>query len=174
MLPTLTTARLVLRAPTVADHDALWRHWTVPQVRRYLLDDAVIDEAASRTFIEDCAALNPRGLGLWLIASREGALLGHLALLPETDLGRENAALAGDVEFGISLAPQAWGQGYAGEALRAVLDHGTGAAGLQRILGVADEPNHASRRLQERAGFTFLCHMPGKVFPLIVSQYRKG
>src|ERR1700760_2340990 len=44
----LTTERLVLRPVTAADHGVLLAHWTLPAVRRFLFDDALMpaDELA--------------------------------------------------------------------------------------------------------------------------------
>ena len=45
-----------------------------------------------------------------------------------------------------------WGAGLATESARALLAHGFGALGLQRVTGRVDTPNRASVRVLERLG----------------------
>jgi RimJ/RimL family protein N-acetyltransferase len=59
----------------------------------------------------------------------------------------------GEVEIGWHLHPDAWGQGYASEAARAVLAHGF-AAGLPEIIAVSHTDNHASQAVMRRNGMT--------------------
>lgn len=167
-LPVLTTERLTLRPATAADTDRLWQHWTHPDVRRYMFDDRAMPREEAESWIIEQESFADRGLGAWVIETSEGGFVGHICLTDVHDLGPD---YDGEVEFGIALAPEAWGRGYAAEALRAVLAHGTGTAGLARILGVYDEPNLASRRLQEEAGFVRLGETPGPVHTLVVSAY---
>lgn len=170
-LPVLATERLTLRPATVADTDRLWQHWTHPDVRRYMFDDREMPREEAASWIIEQQSFAGRGLGAWVIETHEGGFVGHICLTDVHDLA---PAYDGEVEFGIALAPEAWGRGYAAEALRAVLKHGTGTAGLARILGVYDEPNLASRRLQEEAGFVRLGITQGPVYPLVVSAYSAG
>ncbi len=167
-LPVLTTERLVLRPATTADTDRLWQHWIHPDVRRYMFDDRVMPREEAESWIIAQQAFADRGTGAWVIETSEGGFVGHICL---TDAHGLPADYDGDVEFGIALAPEAWGRGYAAEALRAVLAHGTGTAGLARILGVYDAPNLASRRLQEEAGFVRLGETQGPVHTLVISAY---
>ncbi len=84
-----------------------------------------------------------------------------------------NPEFDGEIEFGISLHPDQWSKGYALEALTPVLDHGLNTLpDLQRILGVADAPNHASRKLQERAGFRLIREMVWSGYPVVVNVFE--
>jgi RimJ/RimL family protein N-acetyltransferase len=49
----LATERLVLRPVTAPDHAALLALWTVPEVRRFLFDGAVLSSAEITGVIED-------------------------------------------------------------------------------------------------------------------------
>jgi RimJ/RimL family protein N-acetyltransferase len=149
--PTFETQRLQLRPATLADLDALWALWTAPAVRRFLWDDRAItrDEAAA-------------ALGLWVIEARgEVGATGCAGLLPVSTAAEHDPRLAGLVEPLVALAPAAWGRGYAGEALAALLGHAAGALGLARLAGVTDGPNVASDRMLRRAGFRVLGEVPG-------------
>ena len=167
-LPALTTERLVLRPATSADTDRLWQHWIHPDVRRYMFDDRAMPREEAEAWIVEQETFAARGLGAWVIETSEGGFVGHICLVDVHDL---EPAYQGDVEFGIALAPEAWGRGYAAEALRAVLAHSTGTAGLTRILGVYDVPNLTSRKLQEEAGFVRLGETQGPVHRLVISAY---
>jgi len=77
-----------------------------------------------------------------------GAYVGNCGLC---EIYRRN--YQGSVVFFIH--PGRWGQGYATEALRAVLDFGFAQAGLERIRGRCFSENAASRRVMEKAGLSF-------------------
>jgi len=57
------------------------------------------------------------------------------------------------------IAPSRWGEGFATEAALAMLRYGFEEAGLDRILGIADRENVASRRVLEKIGMTFEEHV---------------
>src|SRR5882724_8624682 len=67
----LTTERLVLCPVTAADHAALLAHWTLPAVRRFLFDGAVLSAAeVSETIAESARDFAAGGYGIWLIRER--------------------------------------------------------------------------------------------------------
>jgi RimJ/RimL family protein N-acetyltransferase len=68
---------------------------------------------------------------------------------------------AGTAEFGIELAPQWWGHGYAIEAARAILDFGFRELGLQEVRGVSVTENTRVTKMAPRLGFTLLGRRPG-------------
>jgi ribosomal-protein-alanine N-acetyltransferase len=87
---------------------------------------------------------------------------GTVGLRPLEDLG---------LEIFYSLAPGSWGQGYATEAARAVLDHALGPLGLPEVLAEVDEGNTASIAVIERLGMTPFDVVPGELGPMI--RYHK-
>ena len=58
----------------------------------------------------------------------------------------------GEVEIAYRLPFARWGQGYATEMARALLDHGFGALGLARIIGLTYPENVPSQRVLEKIG----------------------
>lgn len=68
-------------------------------------------------------------------------------------IGFKGAPLDGRVEVGYGLAPSARGQGYAAEALTALLGLAAGR-GVRTVLADTEHGNVASQRTLERAGFT--------------------
>ena len=110
----LATERLVLCPVTTDDHAALLALWTMPNVRRFLFDGAVLSAAETTAAIQDSTRdFTTAGYGLWLIRERDGTdLVGAVGLRPLENLG---------LEVYYSLAPGRWGNGFATEAARAAL-----------------------------------------------------
>ncbi|WP_407538517.1 GNAT family N-acetyltransferase [Deinococcus radiomollis] len=59
----------------------------------------------------------------------------------------------GDLEIGYGLNPDAWNQGYASEALRALLPHWYAQSGVSRVTAQTATSNPASARVLEKCGF---------------------
>ena len=159
----LSTERLVLRPVTADDHAALLAHWTQPDVRRFLFDGAALSAAeVAETIEESIGDFAARGFGVWLIelGSRAG-LVGTAGLRPLGGSG---------LEIFYSLAPGAWGHGYATEAARAVVEYGLGPLGLPEVLAEVDEGNAASVAVVKRLGMTPYAVVPGLLGPM--TRYR--
>lgn len=167
MLPVLATPHLRLRAAAPADVEAVWRLLVLPEVRRFLCDDAVLPREAVAGIVAECLALAPAGMGMW-IAERGGAMVGLASLkaVPRV-LVDLIPALDGQMEPAIALHPECWGQGLAGEALGAVLEHGFGTLALPRVAAICDVPNTASARMLARAEFRGTGEHPGLHYRLL-------
>jgi [ribosomal protein S5]-alanine N-acetyltransferase len=160
----VTTERLVLRPVTGPDQAELLAHWTTPEVRRFLFDGAVQTPAEITRAIEDSTrTFAAAGYGLWLIhESGATELAGTAGLRPLEDLG---------LELIYSLAPAAWGRGYATEAARAVVEYALGPLGLPAVLAEVDAGNAASVAVVERLGMTPFAVVPGVLGPM--TRYRR-
>jgi len=165
----LSTERLVLRPVTTDDHAALLAHWTQPDVRRFLFDGAALSAAeVTETIGESVADFAARGYGIWLIELGSGAALAGSAPLVGT-AGLRPLEESG-LEIFYSLAPGAWGRGYATEAARAVVEYGLGPLGLPEVLAEVDEGNTASVAVVKRLGMTPYAVVPGVLGPM--TRYR--
>jgi RimJ/RimL family protein N-acetyltransferase len=155
----LRTERLVLRPVTTQDHARLLAHWTAPDVRRFLFDGAVLSPEEITGAIGDSARdFAAGGYGLWLIWKPGGTeIAGTAGLRPLEDLG---------LEVFYSLAPGAWGQGYATEAARAVVEYALGPLGLPEVVAEVDEGNTGSAAVAERLGMTPFAVVPGALGPM--------
>lgn len=160
----LHTERLILRPVTAADLAGLLVHWAAPDVRRFLFDGALLSAADITVAIEDSTRDFGRGgYGVWLIHETDGThLIGTTGLRPLEDIG---------LEIFYSLARGSWGNGYATEAARAVLDHALGPLGLPEVLAEVDEGNTASIAVIQRLGMTPFDVVPGLLGPM--TRYRK-
>ena len=164
----LSTERLVLRPVTADDHAALLAHWTQPDVRRFLFDGAALSAAeVAETIEESIGHFAARGFGIWLIEPGAGVGIaagpvGTAGLRPLEDLG---------LEIFYSLAPGAWGNGYATEAARVVMEHAVGSLGLPEVLAEVDRGNAASVAVIERLGMTPFDVVDGLLGPM--TRYRR-
>jgi ribosomal-protein-alanine N-acetyltransferase len=167
MLPVLTTPHLTLQSVGPADLDALWRLLTDPQVRRYLCDDRILSRAEVQAMLTESMAQAAAGMGFWMLRDHGGKLSGCIGLHPVSrEIVSHAPYLDGEVEPTIALAPDCWGRGLATEALAAVVAYAFESLGLERLVAVADEPNHASQRLMGRVGFTPTGITSGPCYPL--------
>lgn len=166
----LSTERLVLRPVTADDHAALLAHWTQPDVRRFLFDGAAPSAAeVAETIEESIGDFATRGFGVWLIeldtAGRlDGTATGLVGTAGLRPLGGSG------LEIFYSLAPGAWGHGYATEAARAVVEYGLGPLGLPEVLAEVDEGNAASVAVVKRLAMTPYAVVPGLLGPM--TRYR--
>jgi ribosomal-protein-alanine N-acetyltransferase len=144
---TVETDRLVLRRPVAADAPAIFaRYASDPAVTRFLGWPTHRSLADTLKFLMFCdAEWQQRRAGPYLIRSRDdGRVLGT------TGLGLESPWQAAT---GYVLARDAWGQGYATEALRSMRDLAS-RLGVRRLYAVCHVKHEASWRVMEKCGFT--------------------
>jgi RimJ/RimL family protein N-acetyltransferase len=141
------TARLTLSAPRASDADAVFgRYAGDPEVTRYVGWPRHQSVADTRRFLAFSAAEWERWpAGPYLVRARsDGRLLGSTGLTFE----RSDEAMTGYV-----LAKDAWGNGYATEALQAMVDLSR-RLGLVRVYALCHSQHRASWRVLEKCGFT--------------------
>ncbi|HET9256538.1 MAG TPA: GNAT family protein [Pseudonocardiaceae bacterium] len=78
---------------------------------------------------------------------RDGAIIGEI----ECRAG----AIPGTGSVGYTVVESCWGQGYATEALRALLARVLTAPGMTRVVAETPVGNIASRRVMEKAGMSY-------------------
>ncbi|MCH7945300.1 MAG: GNAT family N-acetyltransferase, partial [Armatimonadetes bacterium] len=146
-LPQLSTERLVLRDLSEEDRAVIQTYWADERFLAFYPPDHLSPEHCDETIDEALAALaqHPRNGHHWAITI-EGSTIGRIRL----ELSKRNST--GDI--GYELAPDHWGNGYATEALREVVRYGFEELRLNRLQAWAYEPNKASQRVLEKAGFT--------------------
>lgn len=151
--PTLTTPRTRLVPAELDDLDVLWKIWRDPDVRRYLFDDEAVTRERAAQVLEGCRREAARGLGLWTIRPAPSVIVGCAGLMPAETIAEYDPALRGLVEPIVALAPSHWHQGYAVDALEALVAHAFGTLALARLAAATDVPNVASHRMLVAAGF---------------------
>ena len=143
----LETARLILRKPRPADAPAIFSRYAADAVvTRWLAwpRETSVTEAEGFIGFSD-AEWNRWPGGPYLIERRaDGMLLGG------TGFGFETPFRA---QTGYVLARDAWGQGFATEALRAVVEL-TPSLGVVRLQAFCHVDHAASAHVLEKCGFT--------------------
>ena len=142
----IETERLVLRRPRARDVKAVFaRYASDPEVTRFLGWPRHRRVAQTRAFIDFSDGEWQRWpAGPYLIESRDaGTLLGG------TGLGFETPFRA---STGYVLARDAWGRGYATEALRAMVEV-AGRVGVRRLYALCHPDHPASQHVLDKCGF---------------------
>lgn len=143
----LETPRCVLTPLARTDAAELHALWTTPGVRRFLWDDEIIPPARTDEALRKSAELfREHHFGLWAIrVNGSPALAGFAGVWPFRD--------PPEFELLYAIGEPWWGQGYAVEAARAVIDHCFGPLDLERMRASTDAANTASIRVLEKLGF---------------------
>jgi RimJ/RimL family protein N-acetyltransferase len=140
--PVLETERLTLRAPRFEDAKAIAR----------LANDRRIAENTTR--IPHPYRLADAEAFIAAVNRSEGELAFLITLDDEPIGGCGLAQLDGPApDLGYWLGAPHWGNGYATEAARAVIDHAFCALGYDALQAGARCTNPASRRVLEKCGF---------------------
>lgn len=149
------TSRLVLRAFSRADLDAVMAYHALPEVQRYL-DWKARDRVEGRQALEAMCAqvgLNRPGDTLTLAIERrsDASVMGQVSL-------RWHDATASQAEIRFLLNPIYRRQGYASEAAAAMMDLGFDRFRFHRIFARCDARNHRSAALLRRLGLRLEAH----------------
>ena len=154
-LKELETPRLVLRKLRFEDlYDCYERLLSDGEVTKYLPIEPHQDIGETLAELEGTLArYEEGGCCRWAIAGREDdRLLGVFELLPGEDSGT----------FTCMLAEDAWGQGYAAEAMEAVFRFAAEELGVKKITAEHMAPNTAAGAAMGKAGMVRVGVIPGK------------
>jgi ribosomal-protein-alanine N-acetyltransferase len=146
--PTLHTSRLCLRPFARTDADALFALHSSAHVLRYWDAPPWTEPERAQRFIAACRQIEAEGSGARLAIERASdmAFIGWCGL---TRWNREYRSAS----LGYCLTEAAWGQGYATEAARAVLQWAFDTSDLNRVQAETDTRNAASARVLEKLNF---------------------
>lgn len=137
-------ARLQLRRPRLTDAEALFAIGSDPQVAR------LADWPLSTTIDATIERLRKRP-EQW----ESGAEYYWVVTLLDDDraIGAVSSCVdQHSAEFGYLFDRRYWGQGYATEVARAIVDWASSVPAIHRIWATCDIENHASARVLEKAG----------------------
>ncbi|MFH9351542.1 GNAT family N-acetyltransferase [Kitasatospora sp. NPDC017646] len=148
-LVTLTTDRLVLRAPRESDIDAIFAACQDAEIQRWTVVPVPYRREDAEFFVRTLA---PEGLAtgaeyIWCVVERDtDRLVGTQAVVRRP--GDPNAA-----SVGWWTAEEQRGRGYTVEAARAVARWALTDLGLRRLQWLAYVGNEGSRAVAERVGY---------------------
>ena len=152
----IETERLVLRRPRSEDARAIFTRYAAdPVVTRYMAWPTHRSVADTHTFLRFCDELWARWpkAGPLLVFSREG-----LTLLGAAGVVHDSETVA---QIGYVFARDAWGRGYATEALVANVE-AVRHTGLRRLEASVHVLHRPSCRVLEKAGFVCERTRPGR------------
>ena len=152
---TLTTPRLLLRPLADGDAPAVFAIFSHPEVMRYWASPpwTSISQAEERLARAQEGYRSKEGFQWGIERKEDGALLGTCSLFSFNWPSRR-------CEIGYALGRPYWGQGYMGEALRALVAYAFTTLDLNRLEADIDPRNDASARTLERLGFQKEGFMP--------------
>jgi RimJ/RimL family protein N-acetyltransferase len=166
-IPNLETARLTLRGPTLEDFADSLAMWSDPVVVRYFGRPPFGEEEVWARLLRYVGHWALLGFGYWIVVEKNtDRFVGEVGF---TDLHREiEPSLEGTPEIGWCLAPWAHGQGFATEAVKAVLawgDHHFGPIPTACIIAPENTP---SLRVAEKSGYNESCRTTYKGQPTLI------
>jgi RimJ/RimL family protein N-acetyltransferase len=148
----LRTGRLVLRRFTAADVELLVELDSDPAVMRYINGgrptprEEIADDVLPRFL-----SYYDRYPGYGFFAAEAGGeFIGWFHLRPHPEHG-----VPDEPELGYRLRRAAWGQGYASEGSRALIDKAFTDLGASRVYAETMAVNTGSRRVMEKAGLRY-------------------
>lgn len=152
---TIKTDDLILRPFERSDFDAVLGYYSLPDVQRYL-DWKARDKSEARAAFEAMrkqTRLTRPGeiITFAIVRKADGAVMGHISL-------RWADATAAQGEIRLALAPAYRRNGYAAEAVSAVIDMAFDTYKLHRIFAITAGSNLASAKLLRNLGMRLEAH----------------
>lgn len=147
----IETKRLWLRWPRASDAAAITGFAGLAEVaQRTALIPHPYPPGEAERFILKARADNASRMALILAIVQKARV--------QQPIGLVSAALVADseIELGYLLAPAEWGQGFASEALKGLINTVFSLTPASRILASSRAENVASRRTLEKTGFAFV------------------
>jgi ribosomal-protein-alanine N-acetyltransferase len=140
--------RVSLHTIEAADLELLNRNVNDPRVRRPLTSASATTMPETEAFYEDVVC-DDESLNLLICVEDEDGDpmgVGDVALFDVDERTRS-------AEIAIAIAPEHWGNGYATDASRLLVEHAFDERNLHRVQARVMATNERSRRIWERLGF---------------------
>jgi RimJ/RimL family protein N-acetyltransferase len=165
----LTTDRLTLRPWRIDDAEAALRVFGDTEVARWLSPalERVSDVGAMRLLLQQWSlddARTPAPTGRWAVQLSDARVVGGVSLLYLPPGGE-------DLEIGVQLAPDAWGQGFATEAGHRVAHHAFTHDGVDELFAVVRPTNTRAATMATRIGMEWVGET-SKYYDLRLHVYR--
>lgn len=154
--PTFVTPRLRLRTRQPGDENFLAELDSDADVMQHIHCGAISPKAAMKWANAQIETSRCRWhLHKWIAELREnGTQIGWVELSKFRGvLDPSKKRVSDDVNLGYEFGKAYWGQGFAYEAARAVLDHAFNELELERVVAFARKDNVCSTRVLEKLGF---------------------
>lgn len=170
--PTLTTARLTLTPPTLADFEDSRAMWADPVVVRHVGGRPFTEEESWTRLMRARGFWEVLGFGYWAV--RETSTGRYVGEVGFGDLRRElEPSLYGLPEMGWVLAAWSHGQGFGTEAVQAGLSWIDGTLAPEVVPCIIDVENAASIALATKVGFRLKTHATYRGSPILMMERRR-
>jgi RimJ/RimL family protein N-acetyltransferase len=165
--PAIETARLRLRAHRVDDFDNCAAMWGDPQVTRFIGGKPSTREETWGRLVRYAGHWQMLGYGYWLVEEKSsGRFVGECGF---ADMKRDMVpSLDGMPEAGWALASWAHGQGFASEAVTAMMAWGAAHFGTRTTACIIAPDNVPSIKVAEKCGYREVARTTYKGAPTIV------
>ena len=168
-VPVLATARLTLRGHRRDDFADCVKLWSDSNVTRYIAARPFTEEEVWSRLLRYVGHWAMMGFGYWMV--RETATDRFIGEVGFAEHRRDmTPTVVGMPEIGWVLVPDAHGQGFATEAVRAAVDWGDAHFGGQRTVCLIHPDNVASLRVAEKAGYREYARTTYKEAPTILLE----
>ncbi len=149
-VPTLVTERLSIEPMALAHWENYAAAWADPRMTAFIGGEPRSRNVSWGKMLQGIGMWSLLGYGYWSFVERvSGRFVGNGGL---AQFERGIPELVGFPEAGWAFAPEAWGQGYATEAMAAILDWADANA-LGEIRCIIDPGNVASHNVASKLGF---------------------
>jgi [ribosomal protein S5]-alanine N-acetyltransferase len=169
------TERLIVRHVDIeADLEFFYAMNSNPEVIHFIRSGKVIESLDKQreelnAHVERYIQRN-NGSGAWPMVSKDTNQVVGNAILNQIPLS--GGELSDDWQVGWHLRRDCWGKGYATEVGKALLTYGFTVLQRPILYAVVDPLNHASRRVTERLGMTFI-ERTNKYYDLELDHFQK-
>ncbi|MBP3703354.1 MAG: GNAT family N-acetyltransferase, partial [Lachnospiraceae bacterium] len=145
----LETSRLCLRRFKISDAEAAYRNWTSDnEVSRYVRWETHKNVAETKSLLESWVSKYEDGSYNWAVEVKETKeLIGNISVIRMSEKNH-------NCEVGYCYGSAWWNQGYASEALKAVIDFLLSECGMYIVEAKHHSDNPASGRVMQKAGMT--------------------
>lgn len=153
--PKLETNRLILREIHLEDIDAIFNGWMQDEdVSRYMWWKASDDINETKDFVKfEVGNLENDKWNRWIIVLKDTNEIIGTCLIYFNEEGEY-----WDISY--NLGKKFWGNGYATEAMRAVLKYAVGVMKIKEIITTYAIENKASGHVLKKLGFQFIKEVP--------------
>jgi RimJ/RimL family protein N-acetyltransferase len=167
LVPTLETARLVLRGHQLADLQEYTAMWNEPGFYQFLGGKPLGEEDVWRKILTQQGHWTMMGYGYWAVEEKStGRFIGCVGF---SDFHRDlEPSIKGFPEIGWVLTPRVHGLGYATEAVGAVLNWGRAHFQKRQMVCIIDPDNEASLRVARKFGFQEWARTQYRDLPIVV------
>ena len=167
--PTLTTQRLSIEPMALAHWEAYAAAWADPRMTEFIGGEPRNCSTSWGKFLAGIGLWSLFGYGYWSFIERgSGAFVGNGGL---AQFERGISELEGYPEAGWAFVPDAWGKGYATEAMTAILEWAD-AAKLGEIRCIIDPGNDASHNVAAKLGFAKFADSHGIIGDLFIYSHK--